>query len=113
MPYKKSGQTVRCRNLLPFPAVLLNQYQLPLLHMKKFIDNIQLTPTFMPLLRLVLTPATVVEYADLIARTYNPGLNSPDSKEFFNDQMTIYLPCKLSSILEYTMIQNLIYHKVE
>ena len=73
MPYKKRGQTVRCHNLLPFPAVLLNQYQPPLLHMKKFIDNIQLTPTFMLHQKLYLTPATVEEYADLIARTYNPG----------------------------------------
>ena len=77
MPYKKSGHTVRRRNLLPFPAVLLNQYQLPLLHMKKFIDNIQLIPTFMPLLRPFSTPATEVEYADLIARTYNPWTKLP------------------------------------
>merc|ERR1719203_1790602 len=45
----------------------------------------------MPLLRLVLTPATVVDYADLVVRTYNHrsllknnlGLNYLDLTEFF------------------------------
>merc|ERR1719203_341856 len=59
----------------------------------------------MPLLRLVLTPAMVVDYADLVARTYNhrslltnnPGLNYLDLTEFFYDNMTIYGSWKVSS----------------